>query len=136
MSVSRLHFHPKHAHSGQWAWHPITKVQFQNTLGLSVAARLTVLAPDFSRHVPQADRARLDDPCIDPAKLQFAADRRVDEFCGLAAEAPLERAAARVRLGGQLEYGFANRQPSARGNICLAQVEVDVKLIAGKRPSV
>ena len=81
------------------------------------------------------DRAGLDDLGVDAAEMEGLADRRVHEAERLDAEALAELGAPGVRLVGYLEDGRADGEPCPGQQVVGAQVEVDVELIAGKRPT-
>src|SRR5438105_3645911 len=86
--------------------------------------------------VPDANVARHNDLGVGAAQPQLAADRRVDEPQGVVPESRRELLAAEVRLGGDLDDRGAQLDTRSRWQVGLAQVEVDVELIAGELPPV
>ena len=77
----------------------------------------------------------LDDARIDAAKVQLASKRRVDELHCIQPEAVDELPAARVWLTRHFEQRCPNGQSRSRRQVRRAQVQVEVQLIAGERPT-
>src|SRR5258708_31783773 len=76
------------------------------------------------------------DPAVGSAQAQLAADRGVDEPEGIVAVARLELCAARVWGLAELDHRRPDLNPAAGRQVRDADVEVDVKLVAGKGPTV
>ena len=82
------------------------------------------------------DHASGDDPGIQSAQPQLAADPGVDEPQRISTEPGGELGAAEVRLVSDLYNRRAQGQPGSRWQVGRAQVEVDVKLITGQHAPV
>lgn len=86
--------------------------------------------------VAEADGAGSDDAGVDAAEAEGLAGWGTDEAEGLMAEALGEFGAAGVGFVGDFEHGVADGETGARGQVLLAQVDVDDELIAGEGPAV
>jgi hypothetical protein len=84
--------------------------------------------------ISTADDARLDDSRVNAAQAQSLSLGRRDELQGIHAEARGEFPAAGMRQAGRFEHGAADRQLRAGRQVLLAQVEIDVELVARQRP--
>jgi DNA-binding transcriptional MerR regulator len=93
-----------------------------------------------ARRLELADRVAgpygtgLDHARVDPAQAQLAPGALVHELDRLGAEARGELRAAGVELLGDLDHGRPDGEPCARGQVLVAEVEVDEELVAGERP--
>ena len=90
----------------------------------------------FARNVADADRPRLHDLRVDAAQVQAPAFLRVDEFGRVDAEPLRKLSTPCVRLRRHLDNRRSERQPRAGGKILVGEIEIDIQLIAGERPSI
>ena len=82
--------------------------------------------------VADSDLAGLENRPVDAAKMLAAKLRVGGQLEGVVAKAIAELAAAIVRLGRDLDDGFADSQPGSGGQVGRGQVEVDEEVVAGQ----
>ena len=93
-------------------------------------------AGQLAYRVSGADRAGGDDPGIQAAQPQLAADPGVDEPQRIGTEPAGELGAAEVRLVRNLDDRRAQGKQGSRRQVGRAQVEIDVELITGQHAPV
>src|SRR5215213_5652132 len=84
--------------------------------------------------VSHAHRAGLRHTRVHASQAKGPAFRGAHELESLFAEPSGELPTTRMRLSGDFDLGLADPQARARGQVLLADVEVDVQLVARERP--
>ena len=90
----------------------------------------------FLDPVARSNYAWVHDFGIKAPQSKLFAGRRIDELQRLYAIPRFKLMAPRMRLSGDLNDRIAESEPGAGRQIVQAQVEIDVQLIAGQRPTV
>jgi hypothetical protein len=91
---------------------------------------------DLCHHVADLDATRLDNFGIDPAQIQGSADFRVDKQHRVQPKAFDKFLTPSVRLGRDFNNSLALFQPSSRRQVLAAQIQVNIQLIPGQRPTI
>lgn len=81
------------------------------------------------------DHAAFDHTSIDSSQAEFLSDWRIDELHCVDAEASNELVTTGVRQWTDFEHGGADGELCSTRQVFLAEIHVDVELIAGEWPT-
>ena len=101
---------------------------------VSVAHRYITMS-DLADHVAGSHAPGLDDLRIDSSEMQGFSSRRVGEAHGILAVALCEFFTAVVGLRRRFKNHRAYRQSLAGLEVFVAQIKIDVEVVAGQRPT-